>query len=132
MGDAAAADSILIVEDDGLARAALETLLASHGHATLAAADALAAINLFRSGTRPRLILLDMVLPGADGWQFFAERARDPALAAIPVAIMTGVGIASEEWARALGAIGLLRKPIDVNQLLGIVRQYAGPGAAPP
>lgn len=66
-------------------------------------------------------------LPGADGWQFFAERLHTPALAAVPVVVMTGVGIASDEWAKALSATDLLRKPIDVDRLLDEVNQYVTP-----
>jgi CheY-like chemotaxis protein len=124
--------TIMIVEDDVSARADLAHLLACRGYATLTADNALAAVNLLRSGARPHLILLDMILPGADGWQFFAERLAAPALGAIPVVVMTGLGVASEEWARALGAVDLIRKPIDVTRLLELVNRHAGPPAAKP
>jgi CheY-like chemotaxis protein len=126
--------TILIVEDDPTAREDLSTLLRSEGYRIAAAGDGLAAINLLRAGLRPDLILLDMILPGADGWQFFAERQRDPAVAAIPVVIMTGVGIASDDWAHALGAVGLLRKPIGLDDLLATIRRRVQglTGVAPP
>src|SRR5262245_55015417 len=114
-GETAMSATIMIVEDDTIASAGLTTILESHGYQVVSAGDALMALNLLRSGLRPCLILLDMILPGADGWQFFAERLQAPtAVAAIPVVVMTGVGIASKEWAVAMGAEDLLRKPIDV------------------
>jgi two-component system response regulator MprA len=132
MGGTAADKSVLIVEDDANARSDLQAILQNHGYDTVVAGDGLAAINLLRTGIRPRLILLDMILPGADGWQFFAERLRDSSLAQLPVVIMTGVGIASKDWARALGAADLIRKPIDVPRLLNLVQEYAGSeGVAP-
>ncbi|OAI46960.1 hypothetical protein AYO44_01925 [Planctomycetaceae bacterium SCGC AG-212-F19] len=131
MGGTEADSTILIVEDDAGARGDLQTLLETHGYPTVGAGDGLSAINLLRSGMRPRLILLDMILPGADGWQFCAERLRDSALAKLPVIIMTGVGIASRDWAKGLGAADLLRKPIDVPRLLDMVETYAGPETDP-
>jgi CheY-like chemotaxis protein len=73
----------------------------------------------------PNLILLDMLLsrPGYDGWRFLARHRLVPALAAIPVVITTALGIASDEWARSLGATGLLKKPFDPDTLLAEVRR---------
>lgn len=67
-----------------------------------------------------------MIAPAFDGWQFFARRMKDPRIAAYPVIIMTGLGVASEEWARSLGAEGLLRKPIDVVRMLEMIGRRCG------
>src|SRR5437867_3435961 len=56
----------------------------------------------------PDLILLDMMMPRHDGWQFLNQRKGSPSQAAIPVVIITALGIASPEWAASLGAGGLL------------------------
>jgi CheY-like chemotaxis protein len=75
------------------------------------------------AGLQPAMILLDMILPECDGWQFCAQQ-KDRPLAAVPMAIMTGLGIASDEWARSMGAVKLLRKPLDLEQLLATVRRH--------
>jgi CheY-like chemotaxis protein len=119
---------ILIVEDDAIARAGLAAILQANGYATLTAASGQAALAQLRSTSRPALILLDMILSGSNGWQFIAELRKDATLAGIPVVILTGMTIASDEWARSLGAVGLLRKPIDVPMLLDTVRRHVGAG----
>jgi hypothetical protein len=52
------------------------------------------------------------------GWDLLRRRHQDRALAAIPVLIMTALGVACKEWALDLGAVGLLKKPFDASQLL--------------
>jgi CheY-like chemotaxis protein len=67
-----------------------------------------------------------LVRQGRDGWFFLRQRHQIPAAASVPVIITTGVGNASDEWAAALGASGLLRKPLEVAPLLAQVRRYLG------
>jgi CheY-like chemotaxis protein len=122
------AQVILIVEDDAVARAGLITILAANGYDALTAGNGQEALTQLRQGPRPALILLDMILSGFNGWQFITELKKDATLAGIPVVVMTGLGVASDEWARSLGAVGLLHKPIDVAQLLDAVRRW---GVAP-
>jgi CheY-like chemotaxis protein len=66
-----------------------------------------------------------MLLPatGFDGWRFLARRPLVPALAAIPVVITTALSIACDEWASALGATGLVKKPFDPDELLTELRR---------
>src|SRR6185436_14106715 len=113
--------TILVIEDDDVARAGLTTLLQPTGYRVATAANGTAGLALLDGGMRPALILLDMIVPGVDGWQFLARRQKDTWLAAIPVVIMTGLGVASEEWATSLGANDLLRKPIESVSLLSVV-----------
>jgi two-component system response regulator MprA len=81
------------------------------------------ALRLLRSGARPRLVVLDLMMPVMNGWEFRAEQMGDPSLAQIPVVIMTGFGGAAEK-ATKLGAAGSLRKPIDVDTLFAMVRRF--------
>jgi CheY-like chemotaxis protein len=115
--------SILIIEDDEIARIGLSTVLQMDGYNTVAAPDGKEALDRLQSGLQPALILLDMILPGLDGWKFCAHLKNNQGIAA-PFVIMTGVGVASEEWAKSLGAVGLLRKPMDVERLSEIVRRF--------
>lgn len=122
--------TILVVEDDDAARAGLATLLQPYGYNIVAVPDGTSALNWITQGLTPALILLDMIVPGIDGWQFLGLRHKDRQLAAIPVVVMTGLGVASEEWATSLGASQLLRKPIDVEALLNAVQKHAQAASA--
>jgi len=113
--------TVLIVEDDEIARTGLYTILLSHGYDALTAVNGEEALKRLRAGPPPDLILLDMVLPTFDGWRFLPVWRQDPALSSIPLMVMTGLSIASDEWAKALGAACLLRKPIDVDRLLSAI-----------
>lgn len=114
---------ILVVEDDEIARIGLSTILQSHGFDALTAANGREALELLQGGLQPALILLDMILPECDGWQFCAH-LRDSQGKQVPVAIMTGLGIASEEWARSMGAVALLRKPLDLDDMFTLLQKY--------
>ncbi len=114
---------ILIVEDDEIARVGLSAILQADGYETVTAVDGREALAQLEGGLEPALILLDMILPRCDGWQFCARRQSIPGGSA-PFMIMTGLGIASDEWASSMGAVGLLRKPLDLDHLLATIRKY--------
>lgn len=116
-------DCLLFVDDDHDIRETVSLVLGSAGYAVLTAADGREALEVLRGGARPRVILLDLMMPGMNGWQFRAEQAQDPALSTIPVVVMSGHAQAEEE-ARALGISAGLKKPIDLELLLGIVKRY--------
>jgi two-component system, response regulator, stage 0 sporulation protein F len=126
VGVAVMPKTILIVEDEEVARIGLATILQAEGYETVTAVNGREALERFQAGLVPDFILLDMILPGYDGWRFCAHRRDGWGKAGtVPFAIMTGLGIASEDWAKAMGAVALLRKPLDVTKLLDTVRQFA-------
>jgi twitching motility two-component system response regulator PilH len=116
---------LLVVEDNDVQREGLATILSAAGYAIQKAASGTQATESLRA-QKPDLILLDMLLPDdrADGWVVLDQIQRNPEWTSIPVIIMTGLGIASEEWARSLGAVSVVPKPIDTNDLLSKVRYY--------
>ena len=120
-----AGKTILIVEDNEVQREGLAVVLRKAGYSVLPTTDAGKALSTLECIAAPDLILLDMLMPppATDGWRFMATRKKNPALAAIPVLIMTAMGIASEEWAESLGGCGLLRKPVDTDPLLAAIRR---------
>jgi CheY-like chemotaxis protein len=117
---------ILVVEDNEVIREGLAVVLRRFGCQVALASEGGEALALLHGGLRPHLILLDMLTPGLDGWGFLDQRRRDPALARIPVVINTALGVASPEWAAALGAAGLVRKPNQTDVLLEEVRRACG------
>jgi CheY-like chemotaxis protein len=115
---------VLIVEDDPATRAALARLLQAAGHSTAEVADGREALEYLRTPPAPRLILLDLLMPGMDGWEFLVERQREPALAAVPVIIFTAAEGLDAPALRALGAVDVLRKPAVPGELLAVVGRH--------
>jgi CheY-like chemotaxis protein len=126
--------TILLVEDNEVQREGLAVVLRNEGYTVVPTADAAEAMTILERVVTPDLVLLDMMIPSpaADGWRFMETRKRSPALASVPVLIMTALGIASEEWAASLGASGLIRKPTEAGPLLAEIRRRLGERVAPP
>jgi len=117
---------ILIVEDDHDLRDALEYLLRACGYQVVAAADGEEAIERLQSGIEPCLILLDLLMPRKDGFQFRAEQLQSPKFAKIPTIAYSGIytGTGLRQKAAALGITTVLEKPVDYNGLLDLVEQH--------
>ena len=114
---------ILIVEDDEVMREVLSDLLTDEGYRVAGAANGREALNKLRQCEPPCLILLDLMMPVMSGWEFREQQRRDPSLAAIPIAVVTGVRETPDQVA-ALGAVDYFQKPLDVDRLLEVVAQY--------
>jgi CheY-like chemotaxis protein len=115
---------ILIVEDDPATRESLSLMLNAEGYVVDEATDGNAALARSRSGLPPRLVILDLQMTGMDGWQFLCARQREPALAAVPVLVLTAArGIDGPEL-RALGAKEVLEKPAATEDVVAAVRHY--------
>jgi CheY-like chemotaxis protein len=119
---------ILVVEDDRDIREGLLEFLGIEGFDAIAAAQGREALEILESSRAelPSLILLDLMMPTMDGRQFREEQLRRPELAQIPVVVMSADN-AVRERSDALRASGHLRKPIDLDTLLEIVRRYVLP-----
>jgi CheY-like chemotaxis protein len=114
---------VLIVEDDADIRGAIVDALGTCGIDSIEAANGRDALDRLRGpGARPRVILLDIMMPLMDGWQFRAAQRSDPALADIPVVVLTAVGDA-EQHARDMDAAGALKKPVRLTDLLDTVER---------
>jgi CheY-like chemotaxis protein len=114
---------ILVVEDDPAIRESVCTILADEGYAVLSAVNGKDAIELLRSQSeRPRLILLDLMMPVMNGWEFYARTRLDGAIASIPVVVMS----AYEGDART-GSLMLLKKPLRLDELLAAVSEASHP-----
>ena len=111
----------MVVEDDDDARAGVVEILEDaqfHVHAAANGRDALAQLQ---AGLRPNLILLDLNMPVMDGWEFARRVAAEPALASVPICMLSGVE-------RSVGippqVVAVLRKPLEMTRLMSIVYQY--------
>jgi CheY-like chemotaxis protein len=116
----------MLVEDDPDIRSMVSQLLELEGWRVLAYANGTEALEALRKGERPFLILLDLMMPKMNGWQFRAEQARDAELAEIPVVVLSGDARGADPG--SVRADGYLKKPIDLDVLLQTVRRWQGPG----
>jgi len=115
---------ILVVDDNLDVLQAMTLVLKPEGYVVITATDGQAALDRLRQGLKPSLILLDLMMPGMDGWQFMAELHQDASLTDIPVIIVSGGAYPAAEI-DSLGAAGYLRKPFDVPTLYSMVEKYA-------
>jgi CheY-like chemotaxis protein len=116
------AKTILVVEDDDVAREGMVIILRREGFHVVAMPDGWQALDYLRDGGQPDLILLDMLLPILDGWDFLKEVRTWSEPLRIPIVITTGACL-TPEWARANGCRGFVCKPIDLADLLAEIRK---------
>lgn len=115
--------NVLLVEDDEQFREALAEVLAQRSHNVIQASDGEHALKVLNAGTRPCVILSDLVMPRMDGAELWDRVRQHSQLRTIPMAIYS----AHPDAKRRLGALGIravLRKPLDVDELVRIVDQY--------
>lgn len=118
--------TILVVEDDLDIREVMRMVLEASGYDVLEAGEGAEALAVLR-GHRPTIILLDLMMPGMDGFEFREAQLQDPAIASIPVIVVSGGGGVPEK-ASELGAAGYLVKPTDVQRLLALVQDLCRAG----
>jgi CheY-like chemotaxis protein len=120
------AETVLIVDDDPEVREALGRLLEDDGWAVTTAADGQEALARLQQAPPPALILLDLMLPVMDGFEFRVRQLEDPQTAGIPV-IVFSAGRDPDKLA-GLRAAASLTKPIDPDALLAIVARCRSGG----
>jgi CheY-like chemotaxis protein len=120
---------ILLVEDNELNRDMLSRRLSRRGHQVLEATDGEAALALAAS-ERPDLILMDMSLPGMDGWEATRRLKAAPATRPIPVIALTAHAmVADRERSLAAGCDDFDTKPVEIERLLGKIARLLPPAA---
>jgi CheY-like chemotaxis protein len=120
------AKRILVVDDDESTREGSTVLLRAWGYAVDSARDGGEALEWLRRSPPPSLILLDLAMPGVDGREFRRLQQEDPALARIPVVVVSATGQAAQR-ADQLGDVGYLQKPYGAADLLAVVERFARP-----
>jgi CheY-like chemotaxis protein len=112
---------VLVVDDEPDIRETVSEALAVEGYDVEVARDGLEALAACRAH-RPDLVLLDLMMPGMNGWEFRAAQQSDPALASIPVVVVSALGRVP-----ALHAEAWLQKPFGLDRLVDEVRRHVGP-----
>jgi CheY-like chemotaxis protein len=122
--------SILVVDDDAEIRFVISELLSDEGYTVAQAANGREAlIYLQRANPLPSLILLDLMMPILNGWEFLRVQQRNPVFVPIPVVVISAFRALAES-AAALGAQEALAKPVDLDRLLATIQRYC-PSAPP-
>jgi CheY-like chemotaxis protein len=114
--------TVLVVDDDPDIRDSLCEVLQDEGYRTLTAENGAAALDQLRSTGEPCVILLDLMMPVMDGVDFRSQQLRNPALASIPVIVVSASGD-GRTLAASLDAAAFIAKPIRVNQLVSAVER---------
>jgi two-component system chemotaxis response regulator CheY len=115
---------ILVVDDDVAIREALEAVLEDEGYVVQSAANGREALALLRAGEGPpAVILLDLMMPVMNGWEFRAAQQDDPILAQIPVVVISADRDVAAK-AAALQVPRYLAKPVNLDVLLDMVRAH--------
>jgi CheY-like chemotaxis protein len=112
---------ILVVDDDQDILEAVAAVLEGAGYRALTAANGAEALLRLQKAA-PCVVLLDLMMPIMNAWEFVAAKQRDPALAPIPIVVMTGFRrIANID---ELGAAQILEKPIPLETLIATVTRF--------
>ncbi len=113
------AGCVLVVDDERDIRDAIAELLTDEGYEVEGARDGAEALEKARD-CHPVVVLLDLMMPGMNGWEFRARQRGDPELSRIPVIVVSALGKVP-----GVDAAGYLQKPFELDDLLSAVRRHA-------
>jgi CheY-like chemotaxis protein len=112
---------VLIIEDDQAVRDTIQEVLEIQGYQVIAAANGKEGAELLKtSSPRPSVILLDLMMPVMNGWQFLDFQRSDPSLRNIPIVVCS----AYKETAKAVKPNAFIEKPVQFNALLGAIKAF--------
>ena len=111
---------VLLADDQRLLRAGLRQILEDNGYQVETAGDGREALDRLAQGNPPAMILLDLMMPRMDGWQFLEEWRSVPDRPRIPIVLLSGVGAIPD----AAGVADFLRKPVSPARLVACVERY--------
>jgi len=118
---------ILLVEDDRDLRESICQALEQEGFRIASVENGREALEYLRANDAPCLVLLDLMMPVMNGWEFRDAQMGDPKLSEIPVVILSADARTATK-AESLGVRRYLRKPIQLEQLVGVVGDYCPDG----
>lgn len=118
--------SVLVVEDNDAIRETIQIALESQGYVTYGAANGQAGLEILATAPHPCLILLDLMMPVMNGWEFAKRLHERNELTAIPIVVVT----AYADKAEGIEAREIVRKPFDLHALLSVVEKYCQPNGS--
>jgi CheY-like chemotaxis protein len=111
--------AVLIIEDEDDLREMMREALELNGYCVVTAREGSEALERLSAMALPCLIFLDLLMPGMNGWDFFARMRERPELASVPVIVH------SSAPSRAPGGVTrVLQKPVDLRRLISTVQEY--------
>jgi DNA-binding response OmpR family regulator len=113
--------SVLVVDDERDIREAVSEVLADEGYEVFGAGDGAEALSKLRA-FHPSVVVLDLMMPRMNGWEFREAQQRDPDVSRIPVIVLSALGKAA-----GIDAAEFLQKPFALEELLTAVRHHAQP-----
>jgi CheY-like chemotaxis protein len=118
--------SVLIVEDNDDIRETVEQVLKMEGYQVFAVSNGRDALLALKRIPGPSLILLDMMMPVMNGWEFLDVQKTDHVLASLPVVVVSALNASAalSSGKQPVPAVGYIKKPIALNSLIEIVQQY--------
>ena len=118
-------NKVLIIDDDNRNIFALTAVLKAKGYKCLSAIGGEEGIELLKRVKEVAVVLMDMMMPGMDGYQAIAEMNNIPELKDIPVIAVTAQAMVGDrERCINAGAVGYVSKPINVDELTGLLKRY--------
>jgi CheY-like chemotaxis protein len=115
---------VMVVDDDDDIRETLVGLIEDEGYQVSAYPTGRDALDALQAGMAPRVILLDLMMPVMDGAEFRQAQLADPALAGIPVVLITAAGL---EPIQRSDYSEVLRKPLKIDRVLAVIAEYCSP-----
>jgi CheY-like chemotaxis protein len=123
--------SALIVDDDRSIVDGLSDYLGHDGYTVFAAGDGSEALALLNGGLRPDVIVLDLLMPGMDGWDFRTAQLNKPSLAEIPVVVISASGFSTLTVVKQLRVDEYLPKPLDPEAVVRVLDRLSARTAPP-
>ncbi len=120
---------MLVVDDDPLIRDTMCEILEESGYRVATAAHGGEALTLLRRSPKPDAIILDLMMPVMDGWQFLDAKAQDAAISGVPVLIHTAYTAYHDGQNRHSDVLAVFRKPGDFARMIGVLNQNWPPQA---
>jgi CheY-like chemotaxis protein len=112
---------VLIVEDDEDLRDMMAQMLSIEGFSATSVANGQEALDYLHTAPKPHVILLDLMMPVMDGWEFRRQQKADPEIAPVPVIVLSAL---DQSRAAVVDATAFLKKPLDFDRLLKLVRYH--------
>jgi two-component system chemotaxis sensor kinase CheA len=119
--------NILIVDDSGTNLFLLQRLLEDEGYSVVIAEDPKEGLNYVNKNSDVSLILLDIMMPGIDGFEFMKQLSENGKMADITVVMVTAKDDReTQKKAVDLGAKDYITKPLDLQKVISIIQKYLG------
>ena len=112
---------VLVVDDDADIRESLRDVLEEEGYEVTCVPNGKEALAYLKDGHRPCVIVLDLMMPVMDGWQFRRQQKQDPSIADIPLVVITA---AAGSQPVLVDAEQLVMKPLDLNLLFTAIDRH--------